>query len=78
MQHESAELWNVNVGIADRRRDQAILWLQDLIKALDEPQSKPPPDKATKHYLVMLDLATIFELVSGEVVNQMASHQRGQ
>jgi hypothetical protein len=66
MQRESAELWNVNLEIADRRRGRAILWLQDLIKALDEPQPKPPPDMSTKHYLVMLDLAAIFQLVSDE------------
>jgi len=49
---------------AKRRRDKALSWLCDLVTALGEPRLKPPPDKKTVSYLVVLDLAAIFELVT--------------
>ncbi len=50
---------------AKRRRDEALSWLCDLVTALGEPRAKPLPDKKTVSYLVVLDLAAIFELVCG-------------
>jgi hypothetical protein len=63
---ESTELWNVDVEIADCRRDKAISWLNDLVEALEEPQPEPEPDTRTRHYLVIRDMAAIFELVTRE------------
>jgi hypothetical protein len=40
------------------------LWLSDLVAALGEGRRKPPPDKKTLSYLIVLDLAAIFERVT--------------
>jgi hypothetical protein len=49
---------------AERRQDIALLWLLDLADALDAPRRKPAPDKKTLGYLVVLDLAAIYEMVT--------------
>ncbi len=66
MRRKNVELPDVDVETADHRRDQAISWLHDLIEAIEEPQPEPPPDKRTRSYLIVLDLAAIFELVTCE------------
>jgi hypothetical protein len=48
----------------ERRRDGVLLWLRDLAGALSIPSPKPPPDKKTLGYLVVLDLAAIYQLVT--------------
>ncbi len=48
----------------ESRRDDALSWLHDLIDALAAPHPEPPPDIRTLGYLVVLDLAAIFELVT--------------
>lgn len=61
----SGGLWGPDdIEGAKRRRDEALSWLCDLVTALGEPRPKPPPDKKTVSYLVVLDLAAIFELVT--------------
>jgi hypothetical protein len=53
-----------NVEQATQRCDDALSWLTDLAAALDEREPKPPPDTKTRNYLIVLDLAGIFELVT--------------
>jgi hypothetical protein len=53
-----------DIGEAERRRDEALSWLSDLIETIAEPSQKPPPDKKTVSYLIVLDLAAIFEIVT--------------
>ena len=53
-----------DMGEAERRRDEALSWLADLIEAIAEPSPEPPPDIKTRGYLIVLDLAAIFELVT--------------
>jgi hypothetical protein len=77
MRRDRADIWNVNLATADRRRDRAISWLHDLVQAFDEPQLEPPPDTKAERYLVMLDLAAIFELVSGEPATRRTGPDTG-
>jgi hypothetical protein len=56
--------WPEGIGGAELRRDEALAWLGDLIDALAAPRPTPPPDKLTCSYLVVLDLAAIFEFVT--------------
>jgi hypothetical protein len=46
------------------QRDEALRWLADLAEALAAPQPKPLPDKRRLDYLIVLDLAVIFELIT--------------
>jgi hypothetical protein len=71
MRHEGTEVWNADTEAAERQREQALSWLKDLIGALDEgPRVKPPPDKRIRSYLIVRDLAAIFELVTGELATR--------
>jgi hypothetical protein len=56
--------WPDDIEGAERRRDEALSWLYDLIEALGEPEQRPPPDKHTRSYLVVLDLLAMYELVT--------------
>lgn len=58
--------WPADIDGSLHRRDEALQWLADLAGALAESQEKPPPDKRTISYLVVRDLAAIFELVTGQ------------
>jgi hypothetical protein len=53
-----------DIGEAKRRRDEALSWLTDLIEAIAEPSPEPPPDVKTRGYLIVHDLAAIFELLT--------------
>lgn len=77
MRRAGTGVWNTDIDAADRRRDQAVSWLNDLIEAFEEPRPKSPPDRKTKHYLVMLDLAAIFELISGEPARRRTDADEG-
>jgi hypothetical protein len=77
LQHQSGDPWKVNVEIASRRRDEAISWLNALVEALNEPQPNPPPDRSTRHYLVIRDMAAIFELISGEAATRRTEFDAG-
>jgi hypothetical protein len=77
MRRAGTGVWNTDIDAADRRRDQAVSWLNDLIEAFEEPRPKAPPDRKTKHYLVMLDLAAIFELISGEPARRRTDADEG-
>jgi hypothetical protein len=74
MHHAGTSLWETDVAAARQRRDSAISWLVDLAgvfngsenDAANGKKPKPPPDRATRSYLILRDLAAIFELVSGE------------
>jgi hypothetical protein len=49
-----------DIGEAERRRDEALSWLSDLIEAIAEPILKPPPDRKTRRNLIVLDLCGNF------------------
>lgn len=70
MRRAGTSLWETDITAAEQRRDDAISWLIDLIESFNASANrkgpKSPPDKATRYYLIILDLAAIFELVSGE------------
>ena len=72
MRRAGTGLWDTDIGAAKQRRDQAVSWLVDLAEIFNGSGSdpandeKPKPDKATRSYLMILDLAAIFELVSCE------------
>jgi hypothetical protein len=72
LRHEartSSPRW-ADLGLTDdteageRRRDDALSWLRDLADAFAKSPAKLPSDKRTRSYLVVLDLAAIFELVT--------------
>ena len=77
MWRDHTEIWNADTEAAERRRNEAVTWLNDLIDALNEPQPKPPPDRATRHYLMMADLAAIFELISSEPATRRTNFDSG-
>jgi hypothetical protein len=56
--------WPDGIFGAELRREEALSWLCDLVDALSEPGPEPPPDKSTRGYLVVLDLAAIFQFVT--------------
>jgi len=74
MRHAGTGFWETDITVAKQRRDSAISWLIDLIEifdgwkneAADGKKPKPPADKKIRYYLIIRDLAAIFELVSGE------------
>jgi hypothetical protein len=62
-------LWETDITAAKQRRDNAISWLVDLIEIFNESNRKEPklpPDEAAQYFLIILDLAAIFQLISGE------------
>ena len=75
--HQSAESWNVDVEFANRRRDEAIFWLDELVQALSEERTTPKPDTYTRHYLVLRDMAAIFELITGEAATRRTDYDKG-
>lgn len=74
MRRAGTSLWRTDITAAQQRRDSAVSWLIDLADIFDGSESdsadeeKPerPPDKRTLYYLLILDLAAVFQLVSGE------------
>ncbi len=70
LQHEIGSVatpidrWPDDIERGKRRRDEALSWLSDMIDAIATPREKPLPDKRTLGYLVALDLAAIYELVT--------------
>jgi len=86
MRRAGTSLWKTDITAAKQRRDGAISWLVDLAEIFNGSESesangkkpKPPPDKATRYYLVMLDLAAIFELVSGEEPRRRVDFDSGK
>jgi hypothetical protein len=76
IQRDSVDAW-VDLEIANDRRNNAIFWLNDLVEALKEPQPIPKPDTATKHYLVMRDMAAIFELITGDAATRRTDIDAG-
>jgi hypothetical protein len=56
--------WPDGIDGAKLRRDEALSWLRDLVDALVEPGPEPPPDISTRNYLIVLDLAAIFQFVT--------------
>jgi hypothetical protein len=56
--------WPDGIEGAKLRRDEALSWLRDLVDALVEPGPEPLPDKSTRNYLIVLDLAAIFQFVT--------------
>ena len=59
------DLWPDDIERGKRRRDEALSWLRDFADAFDEPQPKPLPDKSTRGYLIILDLAAMYEVITG-------------
>jgi hypothetical protein len=86
MRRAGTSLLKTDITVAKQRRDSAISWLVDLAEIFNGSGSgsanrkklKPPPDKATYYYLVMLDLAAIFELVSGEQPRRRVDFDSGK
>jgi hypothetical protein len=86
MRRAGTSLLKTDITAAKQRRDSAISWLVDLAEVFNgsEYESangkklKPPPDKATRYYLLMLDLAAIFELVSGEEAKRRVDFDSGR
>jgi len=69
MHHAGTGLWETDVTAAGLRRDSAMSWLVDLAKIFNESgndaaKPKPPPDVATRYYLIVRDLAAVYELVT--------------
>jgi len=64
IRRDGTEILTVDVETARFRRDRAISWLNDLICSPDGP--RPPPEKKVRSYLIVSDLAAIFELVTGQ------------
>jgi hypothetical protein len=62
---------------AERHRDEVLSWLANLTKALSVPEPKPPPGKRTRSYLVVLDLAAVFEFVTGKRPTRHNTHYQG-
>jgi hypothetical protein len=56
--------WPDGIAGAELRRDEALSWLCDLVDALGEPGPELLPDKSTRNYLIVLDLAAIFQFVT--------------
>jgi hypothetical protein len=54
-----------DLGAGERRLNEAVEWLLDLLEALGPEPRKPPPDIYTRNQLIIQDLAAIFELVTG-------------
>jgi hypothetical protein len=77
-------LWDTDIGAAKQRRDQAVSWLVDLAVIFNgsgnDPANdeKPKPDKATRSFLVILDLAAIFELLSGKEATRREDPSSGR
>ena len=40
-------------------------WLRDFADVFDEPQPKQLPDKSTGGYLIVLDLAAMYQIITG-------------
>jgi len=86
MRRAGTGFWETDITAAKQRRDNAISWLVDLIEIFNGSETesangkepKPPPDKATRHYLIILDLEAIFELVGGEVATRRVDFDSGK
>jgi hypothetical protein len=81
MRRADTGLWETDLTAAKERRDSAISWLVDLIFSESENRAetgKPYPDKKTRYFLVILDLAAIFELVAGEVATRRVHPDSGK
>jgi len=86
MRRAGTSLLKTEITAAKRRRDGAISWMVDLAEVFNGSEyesangkkRKPPPDKATRYYLVMLDLGAIFELVSGEEPRRRVDFDSGK
>lgn len=84
MRRAGTDLWDTDIGAAKQRRDQAVSWLVDLAEIFNgsgnDPANdeNPKPDKSTRSYLVILDLAAIFELVSGKEATRREDPSSGR
>src|SRR5215472_9890475 len=65
------------IPAGQRKRDEALSWLGDVIVALQVPQPEPPPDESTRDYLIALDLGAIFHLITGEAPTRRNNPQSG-
>jgi hypothetical protein len=66
------------IEVACQRLDDGIIWLTDLAKALNEPQPKALARVATRNYLIVLDLAAIFQLLSGKLPTRQINQDTGR
>jgi hypothetical protein len=82
MRRAGTSLWETDISAANQRRDSAISWLVDLIEIFNGSANhkgpKSPPDKATRYYLIIRDLAAIFELVGGEKPTRRVEFDSGK
>jgi hypothetical protein len=84
MRRARTSLWNTDVAAGEERRDNAISWLIDLDETFNdggngsENGQRPPPDTATRYYLIILDLAGIFELVSQQPPTRRVNPDSGR
>jgi hypothetical protein len=83
MRRAGTGLWDTDIGAAKQRRDQAVSWLVDLAEIFDGSENEaasggPEPDKKTCYFLVILDLAAIFELVSGKEATRRVDPSSGK
>ena len=78
MRRAGTGLWETNLTAAKERRDSAISWLVDLAEIFSESRNhsanddkpKPEPRQGNTLFLMILDLAAIFELVTGEAATR--------
>jgi hypothetical protein len=84
MRRARTSSWDTDVAAGEGRRNNAISWLIDVDETFNnggngsENGQKPPPDKATRHYLIILDLAGIFELVSQQLPTRRVDYDSGK
>jgi hypothetical protein len=83
MRDAGTNLWDTDITAAKQRRDSAISWLIDLVEIFDGSENEadsggPEPDKKTCYFFVILDLAAIFELVSGEEATRREDPSSGR
>jgi hypothetical protein len=86
MRHAGTSIWSTDIEAASERRDTAISWLSDLAKlysVLEDgsgngKKPKRSPDKAMRYYLIIRDLAAIFELVTKKSATRRVDSDSGQ
>jgi hypothetical protein len=77
-QQSLLDMTDASIEVARRRLDHGITWLTDLAKALNEPQPKALARVATRNHLVILDVAAIFQLVSGKQPTRQINQDTGK